>query len=72
AQKQLIQDAIKAGDADFAAVARAIHDTDALDYTRQAAVAEAGLARQAIADYPPSAYRETLLKFCTFAVERDH
>lgn len=72
AQKQLIQEAIKAGEADFAAVAQAIHDTGALDYTRQAAVAEAGLARRAIAVYPPSAYRETLLKFCAFAVERDH
>ncbi len=72
AQKRLIQDAIKAGDADFAAVAQAIHDTGALDYTRQAAVAEAGLARQAIAAYPSSAYQETLLEFCTFAVERDH
>ncbi len=72
AQKQLIQEAIKAGEADFAAVAQAIHDTGALDYTRQAAVAEAGLARRAIAAYPPSAYRETLLKFCSFAVERDH
>ncbi|WP_132579564.1 polyprenyl synthetase family protein [Paralcaligenes ureilyticus] len=72
AQKQLIQEAIKAGEADFAAVAQAIHDTGALDYTRQAAVAEAGLARRAIAAYPPSAYRETLLKFCAFAVERDH
>jgi octaprenyl-diphosphate synthase len=72
AQKQLIQEAIKAGEADFAAVAQAIHDTGALEYTRQAAVAEAGLARRAIAAYPPSAYRETLLKFCAFAVERDH
>src|SRR3546814_14605179 len=38
-QKTLIQDAIRTGDADFVAVARAIQDTKALDYTRQAAVA---------------------------------
>src|SRR3546814_4539257 len=37
-QKTLIQDAIRTGDADFVAVARAIQDTKALDYTRQAAV----------------------------------
>lgn len=70
-QKQLIQDAIRTGEADFAAVAQAIHDTQALEYTRQAAVAEAELARQALADYPISVHRESLLEFCTFAVERD-
>lgn len=71
AQKLLIQDAIRTGEADFAAVAQAIHDTQALDYTRQAAVAEAELARQALADYPDSVHRESLLEFCSFAVERD-
>ncbi len=72
AQKQLIQDAIRTGEADFEAVAQAIHDTRALDYTRQAAVAEAELARQALADYPVSVHQESLLEFCTFAIERDH
>src|SRR5690606_3926261 len=43
AQKQLIQDAIRTGVADFAAVAQAIRDTGALEYTRDAAVAEAEL-----------------------------
>ncbi|NYT62723.1 polyprenyl synthetase family protein [Alcaligenaceae bacterium] len=70
-QKQLIQDAIRTGEADFAAVAQAIHDTQALEYTRQAAVAEAELARQALAEYPISVHRESLLEFCSFAVERD-
>jgi octaprenyl-diphosphate synthase len=71
AQKQLIQDAIKTGEADFAAVARAIHDTDALSYTRQAAMAEAALARDALCGFPISVHQESLLEFCTFAVERD-
>ncbi|HUG57940.1 MAG TPA: polyprenyl synthetase family protein [Candidimonas sp.] len=70
-QKLLVQDAIRTGQADFAAVAQAIHDTQALDYTRQAAVAEAELARQALADYPDSVHCESLLEFCSFAVERD-
>lgn len=70
-QKQLIQDAIRTGEADFAAVAQAIQDTQALEYTRQAAVVEAELARQALADYPISVHRESLLEFCSFAVERD-
>lgn len=70
-QRDLIRGAIETGDADFEAVARAIHATDALDYTRQAARAEADLAREALAVFPDSVYRETLLKFCAFAVERD-
>jgi len=71
-QKLLIQGAIKNGEADFVAVARAIHATDALAYTREAAMAEAQLARQALFAYPISAHRESLLEFCSFAVERDY
>ncbi len=71
-QKQLIQDAIRTGVADFAAVAQAIRDTGALEYTRDAAVAEAELARQALADFPISEHQESLIEFCTFAVDRDH
>src|SRR3546814_14702928 len=70
-QKTLIQDAIRTGDADFVAVARAIQDTKALDYTRQAAVAEAQLAREALAGFPVSVHQDSLLEFCSFAVERD-
>ena len=71
AQKQLIQDAIKTGEADFEAVAHAIRETDALEYTRQAAFAEAELARQALSCYPDSVHLKSLLEFCTFAVDRD-
>jgi octaprenyl-diphosphate synthase len=70
-QKQLVQDAIRTGEADFTRVALAIHDTNALEYTRQAAVAEAKLARQALSGFPASIQLEVLLDFCTFAVERD-
>ena len=70
-QKALIQQAIKNGEADFEAVARAIHDTDALAYTRQAAIDEAQLARQALSEFPISEYSKSLLEFCSFAVERD-
>ncbi|MFA5598507.1 MAG: octaprenyl diphosphate synthase [Pusillimonas sp.] len=70
-QKQLIQDAIRTGDGDFEAVARAIHDTDALEYTRQAARDEAEKAREQLLAFPPSEATESLLKFCSFAVDRD-
>lgn len=72
AQRQLIQDAIRTGEADFAAVAQAIRDTGALDYTRKAAVAEAELARQSLAGFPISVHQQTLIEFCSFAVDRDH
>ncbi|WP_442593728.1 polyprenyl synthetase family protein [Parapusillimonas sp. JC17] len=71
-QKQLIQNAIRTGEADFAAVAQAIRDTEALEYTREAAVAEAKLAREALAGFPISVHQKSLLEFCSFAVNRDH
>jgi octaprenyl-diphosphate synthase len=70
-QRELIQEAIRTGDADFAAVARAIMETGALDYTRDAAIAEAELARQALSGFPVSVYLDSLLEFCSFAVSRD-
>lgn len=72
AQKKLIQDAIRSGEADFTAVAHAIQDTNALEYTREAAVAEAVLAREALASFPISVHQKSLLEFCSFAVDRDH
>jgi octaprenyl-diphosphate synthase len=70
-QRELIQEAIRTGEADFAAVAQAIMETGALDYTRDAAIAEAELARQALSGFPVSVYLDSLLEFCTFAVSRD-
>jgi len=70
-QRELIAGAIESGDGDFDAVARAIHDTDALEYTRQVAVSEADIARDALKAFPASAHHDSLLKFCSFAVERD-
>ena len=71
AQQTLIRDAIQTGDADFTAVAQAIQETDALQYTTQAAQDEAQLARLALAAYSASVYKEALLEFCAFAVNRD-
>lgn len=71
AQRFLVQDAILHGDGDFAAVARAVQQTDALEYTRSAAIAEADLARQALAVWPVSTYRDSLLELCSFSVGRD-
>ncbi|HLV29439.1 MAG TPA: polyprenyl synthetase family protein [Burkholderiaceae bacterium] len=71
AQRFLIQDAILHGDGDFAAVAQAVQNTDALEYTMKAAEEEAALARQALSDWPVSTYLNSLLELCSFSVSRD-
>ncbi len=71
AEQQLIKQAIESGDADFAAVAQAIQNTDALAYTQQAAEAEAKLALDALALFPDSTFTQCLLSFGEFAVNRD-
>ncbi len=70
-QVQLIKSAIETGDADFAAVAQAIEQTDALAYTRDAAQAEAQLAVEALAAVPDSEYKQVLLDLCAFSIQRD-
>lgn len=70
-QVQLIKSAIETGEGDFAAVAQAISQTDALEYTRQAAQAEAQLALDALAAVPASPYQQSLLQLCHFSVARD-
>ena len=70
-QKELVKQAIEKGEADFDAVAQAIHDTGALEHAQRSAVAEADMARQALAAFPESVAKEALLAFCTFATDRD-
>ncbi|WP_432785482.1 Octaprenyl diphosphate synthase [Oligella sp. MSHR50489EDL] len=71
-QAQLIRDAIETGDADFAAVAAAIKATDALQYTRALAENEAKLAEEAIADFPDSIFKQSLIQLARFAIERNN
>ncbi|OVZ56559.1 octaprenyl diphosphate synthase [Pigmentiphaga sp. NML080357] len=71
AQQALVRTAIENGEGDFVAVAAAIRDSDALDYTRARARTEAQAAIAAISAYPVSAFRESLLEFCAFAINRD-
>jgi octaprenyl-diphosphate synthase len=70
-QKELVKQAIEKGEADFDAVAQAIHDTGALEHAQRSAVAEADMARQALDAFPESAAKAALLAFCTFATDRD-
>jgi len=70
-QQHVVRTAIEQGDGDFLAVARAIHDTDALAYTMQRAEAQAAAAESAISHFPASEFKNSLLEFCSFAVKRD-
>ncbi len=70
-QKELVKKAIEKGEADFDAIAQAIHDTGALEHAQRSAVAEADMARQALDAFPDSVAKEALLAFCTFATDRD-
>ena len=70
-QRELIQEAIRTGEADFDAVAQAISSTNALQYTIEAAQKEAKLAEQAISAFPQSVYTNALVEFCKLAVNRD-
>ncbi len=72
-QSSLVRRAVvEGGRGDFRAVLAAIEATGALAYTRQAAQRESDAARRAIADLPPSAYRDSLLELAAFSVARRH
>lgn len=70
-EKELISKAIETGEADFDAVAAAIKNTDALEYTREIAIQEAQIALDALDKLPDSIYKTSLRNFCSFAIERD-
>ncbi len=71
-QRQLVRDAIEAGDGDFEAVAQAIHATDALEHTRRAARLEAEAAASALDAFPDSPFKTAMLDFCAFSISRGH
>jgi len=71
-QRELVREAIKMGEGDFAAVAAAIAETDALQHTREAARTEARAAAAALSGFPDSVYKQAMLEFCEFSVQRGH
>ena len=71
-QKQLIRHAIETGDGDFAAVAKAIQQTDALAHTQRAAQAEIDLAIAALASLPDNEIRTVLQKVAGLSLSRDN
>jgi octaprenyl-diphosphate synthase len=73
AEAALIRKAIEEGGlGELQQVIAAIHRTDALDYTRRQAEAEARAARSALDALPNSKQRDYLLQLADFAVTRDY
>ena len=57
---------------EFDAVLKAVHESGALEAAREAARAEAGLARDALSGLPDSQYKNALIELADFAVARSH
>ena len=73
AQSALVRHAIEhGGREEFQPVMDAIHATDALQYTRERARAEAVMASSGISRLADTPYRECLQKLAIFAVDRNH
>ena len=75
-ERALVRHAIEQGStADFEPIMAAIHRTGALAYTRERAATEAAGARAAVATLLPegsaSGYRDALLYFAAYSIERD-
>jgi len=72
-QRELVRSCIEQGDEQhFDAVLAAVTSSGALDYTRREAETAARRAAESIADLPDSAYKQSLLQLCSFAVDRNH
>lgn len=69
-QRALIRHAIESGEADFVAVAKAIQQTDALEYTHLAAQAEISMALEALLQLPDGPIRSVLQQVAGFSLSR--
>lgn len=72
-ERAMIRECIEHGNEQrFDEVLGAITKSGALDYTRAQARAAARRAEAAIASIPASAFKDSLLQLCAFAVDRNH
>ena len=72
-QRELVRSCIEQGDEQhFDAILAAVTSSGALDYTRTQAEIAARRAADAIAGWPDSVYKQSMLQLCSFAVARNH
>jgi octaprenyl-diphosphate synthase len=70
-QRDLIEAAIRNGGGDFMEIARVVHETGALEFSRARAEEEARAARAAASALPASDFRVSLLDLIDLAICRD-
>jgi len=70
-QRELIEGAIRDGGGDFIEIARVVHETGALEFSRARAEEEARAARAAASSLPASEFRLSLLDLIDLAIRRD-
>ncbi len=72
-QRELVRSCIENGDEQhFDEILTAITECGALDYTKQRAEQAAQRAADSIAGLPVGIFKDSLLKLCSFAVDRNH
>jgi len=72
-ERALVREAIRKGGLDdLAPILDIVHRTGAIDYTKAQARAQVDSALAALADLPPSSFRDTLTDIARMAVERTH
>ena len=71
AEKTIIEEAIRQGHGDFEAISQIVIKSGALEKCHQRAEVEAEKGKKAISLLPAGLFRESLVKFLTFAVDRD-
>lgn len=71
ADKEMIRAAIRAGDGDFEAISRIVVETGAIEKCHARALEEAKKGVEALNSLPAGQFRESLIKFLSFAAERD-
>lgn len=72
AERELIDATIRAGNGDFAAINRIVLQSGAIDRCRNRALEEVAKGKAALMALPAGQFRNSLVEFLTFAVERDH
>jgi octaprenyl-diphosphate synthase len=71
-ERAMVREAIAQGHTDrFEEIMRAIRRTGALEYALERAQQEARAAAAAVSALPASAYRDALLYFAAYSIERD-
>jgi octaprenyl-diphosphate synthase len=71
-ERAMIRAAIsQEGEADLGRIVECIERSGGIEYTRERAMAESRTAVEALADVPPSPWRDALSDLAGFAVSRD-